>query len=145
MEACQFRLAYVDPTMSPRFGDDFDHPWLIDRIPEETLGRYRKAMFRVRSSNEPLVILDSLAEMQDILHQIERAAVEEARAQGATWSQVAQALNRTRQAVEQLVSAKRRRTSAAFTLQGPHTTDRWASDERRADARAWTSQRASTP
>ena len=28
------------------------------------------------------------------------AAVEEARAQGATWSQVAQALNRTRQAVE---------------------------------------------
>ena len=30
-----------------------------------------------------------------------RAAVEEARAQGATWSQVAVALNRTRQAVEQ--------------------------------------------
>ena len=57
-------------------------------------------MFRVRSSNEPLVILDSLAEMQEILHQIERAAVEEG-AQGATWSQVAEALNRTRQAVEQ--------------------------------------------
>jgi hypothetical protein len=60
-----------------------------------------KAMFRVRSSNEPLVILDSLAEMQEILQQIERAAVEEARSQGATWSQVAEALNRTRQAVEQ--------------------------------------------
>ena len=58
-------------------------------------------MFRVRSSNEPLVILDSLTEMQDILQQVERAAVEEARAQGATWSQVAEALNRTRQAVEQ--------------------------------------------
>ena len=86
--------------MSPRPADDFDHPWLIERIPEEVLGRYRKAMFRVRSSNEPLVILDSLAEMQEVLHEIERAAVEEARAQGATWSQVAQALNRTRQAVE---------------------------------------------
>jgi hypothetical protein len=39
--------------------------------------------------------------MQEILQQIERAAVEEARAQGARWSQVAEALNRTRQAVEQ--------------------------------------------
>jgi hypothetical protein len=87
--------------MSPSSGDDFAQPWLIERIPEEILSRYRRAMFRVRSSNEPLVILDSLAEMQDVLHQVERAAVEEARAQGATWSQVAEALNRTRQAVEQ--------------------------------------------
>jgi hypothetical protein len=87
--------------MSPPSRDDFDHPWLIDRIPEEVLGRYRRAMFRVRSSKEPLVILDSLAEMQDVLQQVERAAVEEARAQGATWSQVAEALHRTRQAVEQ--------------------------------------------
>ena len=92
--------------MSPQSGHDFDHPWLIERISEEILGRYRKAMFRVRSSNEPLVILDSLAEMQEILQHVERAAVEkarveEARAQGATWSQVAVALDRTRQAVEQ--------------------------------------------
>jgi hypothetical protein len=82
-------------------GDDFDHPWLIERIPEESLSRYRRAMFRVRSSNEPLVILDSLTEMQEVLQEVERAAVAEARAQGATWSQVAVALNRTRQAVEQ--------------------------------------------
>ena len=87
--------------MSPSTGDGFDHPWLIERIPEEVLSRYRKAMFRVRASNEPLVILDSLAEMQEVLQQVERAAVAEARAQGATWSQVAVALNRTRQAVEQ--------------------------------------------
>jgi hypothetical protein len=87
--------------MNPASGDAFDHPWLIERIPEEVLSRYRKAMFRVRSSNEPLVILDSLAEMQEILQRVERAAVEEARAQGATWTQVAEALNRTRQAVEQ--------------------------------------------
>ena len=87
--------------MSPPPADDFDHPWLIERIPEEILGRYRRAMFRVRSSNEPLVILDSLTEMQEVLQQVERAAVAEARAQGATWSQVATALNRTRQAVEQ--------------------------------------------
>ena len=87
--------------MSPSSGDGFDHPWLIERISEEILGRYRRAMFRVRSSNEPLVILDALTEMQEILREIERAAVEEARAQGATWSQVAEALNRTRQAVEQ--------------------------------------------
>jgi len=81
--------------------DDFGYPWLIDRISEETLSRYRRAMFRVRSSSEPLVILDSLTEMQAILQQVERAAVEEARAQGATWSQIAEALSRTRQAVEQ--------------------------------------------
>ena len=87
--------------MSPSHADDFDQPWLVKRIPEEILGRYRRAMFRVRASSEPLVILDSLAEMQEVLHQVERAAVEEARAQGATWSQVAQALNRTRQAVVQ--------------------------------------------
>ena len=87
--------------MNPAPGADFDHPWLIERIPEEVLARYRKAMFRVRSSNEPLVILDALTDMQEILQQVERAAVEEARAQGATWSQVAEALNRTRQAVEQ--------------------------------------------
>ena len=55
--------------MNPPSGNDFDHPWLIERIPEEVLARYRKAMFRVRSSNEPLVILDSLAEMQEILQQ----------------------------------------------------------------------------
>jgi hypothetical protein len=87
--------------MTPASSDDFDHPWLIQRVPEEVLARYRKAMFRVRSSNEPLVILDALADMQDILQQIERAAVAEAREQGATWSDVAEALNRTRQAVEQ--------------------------------------------
>jgi hypothetical protein len=46
------------------------------------------------------VILDSLAEMKETLKQVERAAVEEAREQGATWSQVAEALNVTRQAVE---------------------------------------------
>ena len=77
--------------MNPQSGDDFAHPWLIERIPEETLGRYRRAMFRVRSSNEPLVALLG-ARLE---------TVEEARAQGATWSQVAEALNRTRQAVEQ--------------------------------------------
>jgi hypothetical protein len=87
--------------MNPARADDFDHPWLIERIPEEVLARYRKAMFRVRSSNEPLVILDALAEMQDVMRQVERAAVDAARAHGATWSQVAEAMNRTRQAVEQ--------------------------------------------
>jgi hypothetical protein len=56
---------------------------------------------RRRKSNEPLVILDSLAEMKEALKQVERAAVEEARAQGATWVQVAEALHVTRQAVEQ--------------------------------------------
>ena len=87
--------------MNPPSTDGFDHPWLVERIPEEVLARYRRAMFRVRSSNEPLVILDALREMQEILRQIEHAAVEEAREQGATWAQVAEALNRTRQAVEQ--------------------------------------------
>ena len=87
--------------MSPPPADDFAHPWLIQRIPEEVLSRYRKAMFRIRASNEPLVILDALAEMQEVLQQVERAAVNEARTQGASWSQVAEALNRTRQAVEQ--------------------------------------------
>lgn len=87
--------------MNAGVADDFEHPWLIERVPEEVLARYRRAMFRVRSSNEPLVILDSLTEMQEVLQQVERAAVEEARAQGATWSQVAEAMNRTRQAVEQ--------------------------------------------
>ena len=90
-----------DRAMSTRSGDDFDHPWLIERIPDEALVRYRKAMFRVRSSNEPLVILESLAEIRDVLPQFERAAVEEARAQGVMWSQVAEAQSRTRQAVEQ--------------------------------------------
>jgi hypothetical protein len=94
---CWYSIGDVNPAS----GEDFDHPWLIERIPEEALSRYRRAMFRVRSSNEPLVILDSLTEMQVILQQVERAAVEEARSQGATWSQVAEALNRTRQAVEQ--------------------------------------------
>ena len=87
--------------MSTRSGEDFDHPWLIERVPDEVVVRYRKAMFRVRSSKEPLVILDSLAELREVLPQFERAAVEEARAHGATWSQIAEALNRTRQAVEQ--------------------------------------------
>ena len=38
-------------------------------------------MFRVRSSNEPLVILDAPREMQEILKEVERGAVEEAREQ----------------------------------------------------------------
>src|SRR5215211_3511120 len=64
--------------MNPAPSSDFDHPWLIQRIPEEILARYRKAMFRVRSSNEPLVTLDALADMQEILQRVERAAVAEA-------------------------------------------------------------------
>ena len=87
--------------MNPPLPTTSTTPGCSQRIPEEVLARYRKAMFRVRSSNEPLVILDSLTEMQEVLTQVERAAVDEARAQGATWSQVAEALNRTRQAVEQ--------------------------------------------
>ena len=40
-------------------------PPLVDRADsEEVLARYRKAMFRVRSSNEPLVILDALNQLQ---------------------------------------------------------------------------------
>jgi len=58
-------------------------------------------MFRVRSSNEPPVILDSRAEMQDDVQQFERVSVAEAPSQGATLLHVAEALNRTRQAVEQ--------------------------------------------
>jgi hypothetical protein len=42
-----------------------------------------------------------LVDSKEVLREVERAAVEEARAQGATWSQVAEALHRTRQAVEQ--------------------------------------------
>jgi hypothetical protein len=80
---------------------DFDYPWVSERIPEEVLSRYRKAMFRARASSEPLVILDALREIQEVLQKVERAAVDEARAQGATWSQVAEAWERTRQAVEQ--------------------------------------------
>ena len=60
-----------------------------------------QAMFRVRSSTEPLVILDALRKMQDILKEVECAAVDEAREQGASWPQLAEVLNRTRQAVEQ--------------------------------------------
>jgi len=99
--SCVIACAIAWSPVNPAAGNEFDHPWLIERIPEEILGRYRRAMFRVRSSSEPLVILDSLAEMQEILQQIERAAVEEARSRGATWTQVAEALRRTRQAVEQ--------------------------------------------
>ena len=47
------------------------------------------------------MILDSLAEMKAALREIERATVDEARAQGATWVEIAQALDVTRQAVEQ--------------------------------------------
>ena len=52
-------------------------------------------------ANEPLVILDALAELQGVLQPVERAAAEEARAQGAAWSEGAAALNRTPEAVEQ--------------------------------------------
>ena len=87
---CSLGVKHADTigAMSPRSGDDFDHPWLVERMPDEVLARYRRAMFLVRSSNEPLVILDSLAEMKEVLQQVERAAVEEARAQGGTRSQV---------------------------------------------------------
>ena len=54
---------------------------MIERIPEEILDRYRRAMFRVRSSNEPLVILDSLAEMKDALRRLRRRALRGRRSQ----------------------------------------------------------------
>ena len=88
--------------MSTRSSSPFDHlPWLVRRIPEPVLREYREALFLVRSSQEPLVILRALSKMQEIAGQVERAAVEEARGQKASWAEIAEALNRTRQAVEQ--------------------------------------------
>ena len=75
--------------------------WLCGKGLLDNPGSRTKGDVRVRSSNEPLVILDFHAEVQNVSQQVELAAVEETRAQGAAWSDVAEALNRTRQAVEQ--------------------------------------------
>jgi hypothetical protein len=88
--------------MSPQPQSHLDHlPWLIKTIPEDTLRDYRSALFRLRSTEEPLIVLDALTTMQRITQDIERIAVAEARTRGATWGQVAEAVGRTRQAVEQ--------------------------------------------
>ena len=78
--------------MSPRSGDDFDHPWLVERMPDEVLDRYRKAMFLVRSSNEPLVILDSLTEMKEALRRLSELRSRRLVRKALPGSQVAEAL-----------------------------------------------------
>jgi hypothetical protein len=80
-------------------------PWILRRVSERDRQEWIEAVFLLRTADSPLVILRAMSKLRDILVQYERAAVEEARAQGATWGDIGEALARSRQSVHRQYAA----------------------------------------
>ena len=72
--------------------------WLND-VDQTTLDQMESAVFTLRHADDPLLVLRALAELRDVREQLELAAVRDARENGHSWSDLAEALRRPRQAV----------------------------------------------
>ena len=72
--------------------------WL-DNVEQTTLDQMESAVYTLRHADDPLLVLRALAELRDVRDQLELAAVRDARENGHSWSDLAEALRRPRQAV----------------------------------------------
>ena len=72
--------------------------WL-DKIERPTLDQMESAVYTLRHADDPLLVLRSLAELRDVRERLELWAVRDAREAGHSWSELAEALRRPRQAV----------------------------------------------
>ena len=72
--------------------------WL-ENVERSTLDQMESAVFTLRHADDPLLVLRALAELRDVREQLELAAVRDARENGHSWSDLAEALRRPRQAV----------------------------------------------
>ena len=72
--------------------------WLDD-IEPQTLETMESAVYTLRHADDPLLVLRSLAELRDVREQLELWAVRDARENGHSWGDLAEALRRPRQAV----------------------------------------------
>ena len=72
--------------------------WL-DRIEPAALEQMDSATFTLRHADDPLLVLRALAELRDVREQLEVWAARDAREQGHSWQELAEALRRPRQAV----------------------------------------------
>ena len=72
--------------------------WL-GNVEQTTLDQMESAVYTLRHADDPLLVLRALAELRDVREQLELAAVRDARENGHSWSDLAEALRRPRQAV----------------------------------------------
>ena len=72
--------------------------WL-DTIDPAALERMDSAAYTLRHADDPLLVLRALAELRDVREQLEVWAARDAREQGHSWQELAEALRRPRQAV----------------------------------------------
>jgi hypothetical protein len=72
--------------------------WLDD-IDPQTLEQMESSVYTLRHADDPLLVLRALAELRDVREQLELWAARDAREQGHSWGELAEALRRPRQAV----------------------------------------------
>ena len=78
---------------------DIDHPWILRRVSERDRRDWIEMTYIARTADSPLAAMKAMSHMKELLNAYLEAAVGEARERGATWSDIAEALGRSRQAV----------------------------------------------
>jgi hypothetical protein len=78
---------------------EIEHPWILARVPERDRRDWIEMTYIVRTAESPLAVLKAMSRMKALFDTYMEAAVGEARERGASWSDVAEALGRTRQSV----------------------------------------------
>ena len=78
---------------------DIDHPWILSRVPERDRRDWIEMTYIARTADSPLAVMKAMSRMKELLDAYLEAAVGEARERGASWSDVGEALGRTRQSV----------------------------------------------
>lgn len=79
----------------------------------------RALIRKVENLDLPLAALSALVQLRRDLDATETSVIAEARARGATWDEIAQALGITRQALHQRIRAREARTGARRTDERP--------------------------
>jgi hypothetical protein len=78
---------------------EIDHPWILRRVSERDRREWIEMTYIARTADSPLAAMKSMSRMKELLDAYLEAAVEEARERGASWSDIGEALGRSRQAV----------------------------------------------
>ena len=79
---------------------DLDHVWILRRVSEADRRAWIESTFVARTAENPITVMHALSRMRELLTAYERAAVHEARERGASWSEIGEALGRSRQSVQ---------------------------------------------
>jgi hypothetical protein len=78
---------------------EIDHPWILRRVSERDRREWIEMTYIARTAESPLAGMKAMSRMKELLNAYLEAAVGEARERGASWTDIAEALGRSRQSV----------------------------------------------